>query len=168
MQETRLFGGRIGMPRNHRLIPLFDRFGRMFLSVFLHPIQNCLIVFQLVSCLLERVAVEFEKREQMFIEPNGFVIVTVKQTFAVQPAPYRSDAANARNRRVSRTDCADAVYALKLNVVKLPAADAQPDLENWTPARAKPSALVARAILPVSGRSDRWRAGRKTSRLFPR
>src|SRR5205809_2495794 len=85
MDETRLFGGGVGVPRNHRLVPLFNCFGGMSGPVFLHPLQNCVVFLQPVNNLFKCVAVEFEKREQVFIEPNGFIVVTVKQSFAVQP-----------------------------------------------------------------------------------
>src|SRR4029077_1026860 len=85
MQETRLFSSGIGMARNHGLVPLIDRFGRMLLSIFLHPRENCLLVIQLVSDFFECFSVEFEKREQVLIEPDGFIIVTVEQAFAMQP-----------------------------------------------------------------------------------
>src|SRR6266487_220765 len=38
MKKPRLFGSGIGVPRNHCLIPLFDRFWRILRSVFAHPI----------------------------------------------------------------------------------------------------------------------------------
>ncbi len=38
MEETRLFGSGVGMPRNHGLVPLFNCFGGMSRSVFLHSL----------------------------------------------------------------------------------------------------------------------------------
>src|SRR5215831_10153864 len=84
MEETRLFRGGVGMPRNHGVIPFFDGFRRMLLSIFLHPGENCLVVVELVGDFFEFFSVDFEKREQMFVEPDGFVVVTVEQPFAVQ------------------------------------------------------------------------------------
>ena len=63
MQKTRLLCGRIGMARNHNLVPLFDGFGRMLFSIFLQPSENCVVVIQLVGDFFERFSVDFEKRE---------------------------------------------------------------------------------------------------------
>src|SRR5437879_11850077 len=73
------------MPRNHRVIPLLDRFCRISRSVFSYPSQNCLVVVKLVCDLFECVTVDFQKGEQMLIEANGFIVVTVEQSFPVQP-----------------------------------------------------------------------------------
>src|SRR4029453_6661509 len=57
----------------------------MLLSIFLHPSENCFIVVQLIGDLFKRVAVDFEKCKQMLFESDGFIVVAVKQAFAVQP-----------------------------------------------------------------------------------
>src|SRR4029077_20308428 len=63
MQKTRLFCGRIGMARNHTLVPLFDGFGRMLLSIFLQPSETCVVLIPLVGNFFERPSVDFEQRE---------------------------------------------------------------------------------------------------------
>src|SRR5881275_2934497 len=73
------------MPRNHCVIPLLDRFCRISRSVLSYPIQNSLVVVKLVCDLFECVVVDFQKGEQMLIEANGFIVVTVEQSFPVQP-----------------------------------------------------------------------------------
>src|SRR5438874_12304389 len=85
MLEARFFRGRIRMTRNHRVVPLFDGLWRMSHSVFLDPPENCFVIFKLVGALFKYVAVDFEECQQMFVEPDGFVIITVKQAFPVQP-----------------------------------------------------------------------------------
>ncbi len=54
----------------------------MFLAVFLHPIQDSRVFRQTVGGFFERIAVQFQKCEQMFVEANCFVIVAVEQAFA--------------------------------------------------------------------------------------
>src|SRR5438270_3897821 len=85
MLEARFFRGRIRMTRNHRVVPLFDGFWRMLHSVFLYPRRNCFVMFKLVGDLFKYVAVDFKECQQMFVEPDGFIVVTVKQAFPVQP-----------------------------------------------------------------------------------
>src|SRR5437868_9336056 len=78
MNEARFLGGGIGMPRDHRLVPMLDFLRRMLGAVFVHPIENGGVVVQLIGYVFERVALDAQKCEQMFVEPNGLVIVSVK------------------------------------------------------------------------------------------
>src|SRR5438270_13024754 len=57
----------------------------MLRAALLDPIQDRLIVFQTMDGFFESVAIEFQKTEEMFIESDCFVIVTVEQTFAMEP-----------------------------------------------------------------------------------
>src|ERR1700745_1231561 len=57
----------------------------MLHCIFLHPSQDCLVVVAFIGDFFERVTVDFEKCEQMLVEPDSFVVVTVQQAFAVQP-----------------------------------------------------------------------------------
>src|SRR5437870_7139153 len=57
----------------------------MLRAALLDPIQDCLIIFQTMDRFFESIAIEFQKAEEMFIEPDCFVIVTVEQTFAMEP-----------------------------------------------------------------------------------
>jgi hypothetical protein len=84
MDEARLFGGGVGMPGNHRLVPLVNLFGRVLRSIFLYPLQNRGVIIEFVGNLFECVSIDFEKRQQMFIEADGFVIVAVEQSFPMQ------------------------------------------------------------------------------------
>jgi hypothetical protein len=42
------------------------------------------VVIELIGDLLKGIAIEFQKRQQMLIEANGFIVVAVKQSFAMQ------------------------------------------------------------------------------------
>src|SRR5260370_13904322 len=56
----------------------------MFYAALFDPTQNGVIVFQTVHRLFESIAVELEKAEEMFVEPDRFVVVTIKQSLAMQ------------------------------------------------------------------------------------
>ena len=84
VKEPRFLDRRIRRSRNHRFIPLLDFFRRMFRALFAYPFQNSRVVFASVRRFLKRFRIEFQKREQMFIESGRLVIVAVKQTFAMQ------------------------------------------------------------------------------------
>src|SRR5256885_1369695 len=84
MTEAGLLRGGIGMAQDHRLVPMFDFFRRMLRRIFLDPFENGVVFFQTMDCVFEDVAVDFEKAEEMFIEPDGFIIVPVEQAFAMQ------------------------------------------------------------------------------------
>jgi hypothetical protein len=57
----------------------------MFRPVFLHPIQNFLVVLKPVGRLLEFIWIEPEERQQMFVESNGLVVVPIEQSLPMQP-----------------------------------------------------------------------------------
>src|SRR2546423_3000403 len=57
----------------------------MFSTVLLHPVQNRAIVLKSIRRFFERVGVEFEKGEQVFIETHSLVVVTVEQSLPMQP-----------------------------------------------------------------------------------
>src|SRR5207302_1978579 len=63
---------------------MFDRIGRMFRSIFIDPIEHLSVIVKTVGDFFKVVAVKFEKGEKMFVETNGFIVITVKQAFAVQ------------------------------------------------------------------------------------
>src|ERR1700737_1196157 len=84
MTEAGFFGGGVGMPRNHRLVPVFDLVARMFYAALFDPTQNCVVVLQTMNRVFESIAVEFEKAEEMFVEPDRLVIVTIKQSLAME------------------------------------------------------------------------------------
>src|ERR1051326_3242068 len=56
----------------------------MLRSVAGDPIQYFLIIVEPIGDFFEFVAIQFEEGEQMFVETNGFVVVTVEQSLAVQ------------------------------------------------------------------------------------
>ena len=70
MGEARFLGGGIGMARNHGLVPMLDFFGRMLHTVLVHPLQNLLVVVELVRNLLEGVALDAEESEQVLSKPT--------------------------------------------------------------------------------------------------
>src|SRR5437763_7454678 len=84
MAEARFFRGGIGMARNHRLIPMFDFFGRMLGGIVVNPIQNRFVLFELMDRFFKSVAVKFKKTEQMFVESNRLVVITIEQSFAME------------------------------------------------------------------------------------
>src|SRR6266571_2369055 len=63
---------------------MFDIAGGMFKAVLFDPAQDRVIVFQAMHRLLESVAVELEKAEEMFVEADRLVVVTIEQSFAMK------------------------------------------------------------------------------------
>src|SRR5436853_6564281 len=57
----------------------------MFDPVLVDPLKYLDVVIKAVRNLFKVVAVKFKKGEKMFVEPDGFVVVTVEQTFTIQP-----------------------------------------------------------------------------------
>src|SRR5437660_11207195 len=84
MIKTRTFGGGIWMPRDHFLVPMFDRIGRMFRSILINPTEDFGIVVKTIGNFFKVVAVKLEKGEKMFVEADRFVVIAVKQPFAMQ------------------------------------------------------------------------------------
>src|SRR2546430_593694 len=84
MAEARFLGGGIGMTRNHRLIPMLDFFGRMLGRIVVNPIQNRFVRFEPMDRLFKRITIKFKKAEEMFVESNGLVVVTIEQPFAME------------------------------------------------------------------------------------
>src|SRR5437899_12566835 len=84
MIKSGAFGGGIWMPRDHFLVPMFDRIRRMFRSILIDPTEDFGIVVKTIGDFFKVVAVKLEKGEKMFVEANGFIVITVKQSFAMQ------------------------------------------------------------------------------------
>ena len=84
MIKARAFCRGIRVARDHFLVPMFDRLGRMFRSIFVDPVKNRGVIVKTIGDFFEVVAVKFEKGENMFVEANGFVVITVKQSFTMQ------------------------------------------------------------------------------------
>ena len=84
MIKARAFCRGIRMARDHFLVPMLDRIGRMFRSILIDPIEDLGVIVKTIGNFFEFVAVKFEKGEKMFVEANGFVVIAVKQPFAMQ------------------------------------------------------------------------------------
>src|ERR1043166_4944415 len=84
MKEARLLPGRFGLPRDHCLVPFFDFLRRMLGAVLLHPFQDLIVAIQSIRCLFECVAVQLQKSEQMLVEADGFVVVSVEKSLAME------------------------------------------------------------------------------------
>src|SRR6266513_4057274 len=103
----------------------------------------------------------------MFVEPDGFVVVTVEQAFAVQPRLVnQTRQMDITAEFLVRTAWMQSSHESPM-VAMWQAMAARRHLENWTLSSAKASAFVPRAILLVPTRSARSRVGPKTSRLSP-
>src|SRR5438309_11783110 len=63
---------------------MFDRIGRMFRSILIDPIEYLGVIVKTIGDFFEVVAIKFEKSEKMFVEADGFVVIAVKQPFAMQ------------------------------------------------------------------------------------
>ena len=57
----------------------------MLCAIFLNPLENSGVVIELVRDFFKRVRIQLEKGEQMFVESDRFVVVTVQQSFSVKP-----------------------------------------------------------------------------------
>src|SRR5204863_7136227 len=68
----------------HFLVPMFDRIGRVFRSILIDPIEHLGIIVKTIGDFFKVVAVKLEKGEQMFVEADRFVVIAVKQPFAMQ------------------------------------------------------------------------------------
>src|SRR2546423_1348411 len=53
-------------------------------AILLDPVQNGVVFFQTLHRLFKSIAVELEKAEEMFVEADRLVVVTVEQSFAMQ------------------------------------------------------------------------------------
>src|SRR2546423_11195026 len=56
----------------------------MFRSILIDPSEYFGIVVKTIGDFLKLVAVKFEKGEKMLVEADGFVVIAVKQPFAMQ------------------------------------------------------------------------------------
>src|SRR5205085_1355003 len=63
---------------------MFDRIGRMFRSILIDPIEYLGVIVKTIGDFFEVVAVKLEKSKKMFVEADGFVVISVKQPFAMQ------------------------------------------------------------------------------------
>src|SRR6516164_4783876 len=63
---------------------MFDIGPGMFYAVLFHPLQNRFVLFQTMHGILKHVTVNLKKAKEMFIEPNGLVIVAVEKSLPVQ------------------------------------------------------------------------------------
>src|SRR5882762_7123781 len=84
MIKSRSFGGGIWMTRDHFLVPMFDGIRRMFRSILIDPTEDLGIVVKTIGDFFKVVAVKLEKGEKMFVEADRFVVIAVKQPFAIQ------------------------------------------------------------------------------------
>jgi hypothetical protein len=84
MIKARAFCRGIRMARDHFLVPMFDRIGRMFRSILIDPIEYLSVIVKTIGDFFELVAVKLEKSEKVFVEADGFVVISVKQPFAMQ------------------------------------------------------------------------------------
>src|SRR2546430_12741889 len=84
MIKARVFCRGIRMARDHFLVPIFDRIGRMFRSIFVDPTEYLSVIVKTIGGFFKVVAIKLEKGEKMFVEANGFVVVTIKQPFAME------------------------------------------------------------------------------------
>src|SRR5439155_5358870 len=84
MIKARVFCRGIRMARNHFLVPMFDRIGRVFRSILIDPIEHLGIIVKTIGDFFKVVAVKLEKGEKMFVEADRFVVIAVKQPFAMQ------------------------------------------------------------------------------------
>src|SRR6516165_3896194 len=57
---------------------MFDIGPGMFYAVLFHPLQNRFVLFQTIHGILKHVTVNLKKAKEMFIEPNGLVIVAAE------------------------------------------------------------------------------------------
>jgi len=57
----------------------------VFCPVFVDPLKYLAVVIKAASDFFKVVAVKFKKGEKMFVETDGFVVVTVEQTLSMQP-----------------------------------------------------------------------------------
>src|SRR5450432_2124366 len=53
-------------------------------AVLTNPSQDRRIILQFVNHLFEGVWIDFQERQEMFVEADGLVVVAVEQPFAVQ------------------------------------------------------------------------------------
>src|ERR1043166_6404612 len=84
MKEARAFFGNVGVARDHWLVPFLDFLRRMLGGVLLHPFQHFIVARKPVRGFLERVAVQLQKSEQMFVEADSFIVVSVEESLPVQ------------------------------------------------------------------------------------
>src|SRR6184192_2218208 len=63
---------------------MFDIASGMFQAVRFDPAQDRVIFFQPMHCLFESITVDLEEAEEMLVEADGLVIVTVEQSLAMQ------------------------------------------------------------------------------------
>src|SRR5947209_18498786 len=56
----------------------------MLRPVLFDPLENGVVLAQPVGRFLKRIRVELKKRQQMLVEPDGLVNVTIEQPFAMQ------------------------------------------------------------------------------------
>ena len=109
--KPRFFCRGIGMTSNHALVPFLDRLGGMFGACSLTHSRIASSSSRRLTASSNASGFNFRKAEQMFVEPDGLVVVAVEQTLLVQPRLIDQDEADERIRPTSRTDCADAVCA---------------------------------------------------------
>ena len=53
-------------------------------AILLDPVEDGGIVIEPMSGLLKRIWIQLQKGQKMFIEPDGFVIVSVEQPLPMQ------------------------------------------------------------------------------------
>ncbi len=78
------FTAESGCSRYHCLVPFFNRFRRVFAPFSAIHARIAPSSSMRLAASSKASGSNFEKSQQMFIESNGFVIVSVEQTFAMQ------------------------------------------------------------------------------------
>ena len=53
-------------------------------AILADPGQDVRVVFEFVSCLLEGIRINLQESEEMFVKPDGLVVVSSKQSFAME------------------------------------------------------------------------------------
>src|SRR6266545_601551 len=117
-------------------------------SVCLHPFYNCIILVQPVGDFLKGVAVNFQERQKVLVEPDSLIVVTVEQSFAMKPGFVDQ----ARQMHVAakflvRTAWMQSLHGADRTKSRAPAAGRP--LENHSPERARLQVSVPATILPV-------------------
>src|ERR1700730_11611108 len=84
MAETRLLRGGVGVSRDHRFIPMFDFVRRMLGRILANPVQDRIVFFEPMDGFFECIAIKFKKTEEMFVEADGLVVITIEKPFAMQ------------------------------------------------------------------------------------
>jgi hypothetical protein len=78
VEEARLLCRCVRMPRDHGFVPFLDRLRIVLNGVFVHPLKNGVIVIEPMGSFFECIRIDLQEGEQMLIETDGLVVVTVQ------------------------------------------------------------------------------------------